>query len=496
MLKKETIEKRQQRFLDHQNTIVDEITLKKKQKKRIMESISYYNYSGTVYFSTLEKEAYIGIVEIIYGVKFRKRNGNLCKNKVKFQKIAVIPANKDYLPLCRNLIYCNCTLGPKFRSYGYEEHDTYSYKFGYDNKFYVVDNDYFKTKLVNCLNRTELFDVNDLIKFDKELKYCSYDWKKTQMYAIEYISFYKKYPICEMLFKLNLGYWIGAKGKPNHLYFTKLSKDKKFQRFVAKNTERIRSKYTSLTTTYRIFKSGKSFHDLYEEEKIRLEHRRFVSDLNFYMQGCNENRKAFFENIKEDLFKYFIKQAKLKGNIMQLRTYIDYITACEYLNLNINEKKVLFPHNFMEMHDLYTKQYQRAKDARFTEAFKTVAEKFSFVTFAGTDYHVLIAQSKSDLISEGNALHHCVGRMNYDQKMANGESFICFLRKSEDVNKPYVTIEVGFTNPEKKTLKVLQCYGDHNAVIPEIRDFVDSWIKKANRKYSALQKKQISEMAA
>ena len=36
------------------------------------------------------------------------------------------------------------------------------------------------------------------------------------------------------------------------------------------------------------------------------------------------------------------------------------------------------------------------------------------------EYIIIIAKTPNQLVKEGSTLHHCVGRMNYDSKMALG----------------------------------------------------------------------------
>ena len=91
--------------------------------------------------------------------------------------------------------------------------------------------------------------------------------------------------------------------------------------------------------------------------------------------------------------------------------------------------------------------------------------------------------SPSDLVKEGNALHHCVVRMNYDQKMIREDSLIFFIRARETPNKPLVTVEY---SPSKR--KVLQCYGDGDTKpSDEILHFVNNqWLPFANKQIKRL----------
>ena len=93
-------------------------------------------------------------------------------------------------------------------------------------------------------------------------------------------------------------------------------------------------------------------------------------------------------------------------------------------------------------------------------------------------YVVYIAQSPSELIREGEALHHCVGKLGYDKKFAKEQSLIFFVRSSADTEKPLVTIEY-----DPKRNKILQFYADHNTKPDQaVTDYVNNvWLPHANK---------------
>ena len=112
--------------------------------------------------------------------------------------------------------------------------------------------------------------------------------------------------------------------------------------------------------------------------------------------------------------------------------------------------------------------------------FSIVANKYKALQRQLKDaYITLIAKSPTDLVKEGDFLHHCVGRMNYDQKFAREESLIFFIRTKEQPTIPLVTLEYS-----PKTHKILQCYADHDSKpSDEILDYVNNkWLPYANRK--------------
>ena len=59
------------------------------------------------------------------------------------------------------------------------------------------------------------------------------------------------------------------------------------------------------------------------------------------------------------------------------------------------------------------------------------------------EYMIIPAGKCEELVREGQQLHHCVGASDlYMDRMVEGKSWILFLRKKEDINTPYYTIEI------------------------------------------------------
>ena len=92
---------------------------------------------------------------------------------------------------------------------------------------------------------------------------------------------------------------------------------------------------------------------------------------------------------------------------------------------------------------------------------------------------IIIAKSPADLIKEGEILHHCVGRMGYDQKFAREETLIFFVRNKDAIETPFVTLEYSLKNH-----KILQCYADNDTKPTEqVLEFVNNkWLPYANKK--------------
>ena len=145
------------------------------------------------------------------------------------------------------------------------------------------------------------------------------------------------------------------------------------------------------------------------------------------------------------------------------------------------------PHDFHRWHDIRIDEYNTAKaiaDEKEREEFYTkftaIADKYLPLQHTRNDKYVaFIAQKPSDLVNEGKALHHCVGRMNYDQKFVKEQTLIFFIRNKADPDVPFVTVEYSVAGKD-----VWQIRADHNArPSEEVLHYVnDIWLPYANRK--------------
>ena len=154
--------------------------------------------------------------------------------------------------------------------------------------------------------------------------------------------------------------------------------------------------------------------------------------------------------------------------------------------------KNLYPHDFKRWHDIRIDEYRTAKALKDAEErkelyaqFGKIAEKYLPLQRNKDDTFIaVIARSPQDLIREGEALDHCVGRMGYDQKFVREESLIFFIRDKQTPDVPFVTVEYSLSQK-----KVLQCYGEHDHRPSEsVLDFVNhKWLPFANRQLNRIQ---------
>ena len=173
-------------------------------------------------------------------------------------------------------------------------------------------------------------------------------------------------------------------------------------------------------------------------------------------------------------------------------TYYDYIYACNYLGLDMTLNRNAYPKDFMRWHDIRIDEYHTAKALAEVEERKKYMQKFIEIVQKylplqrdrHEDYICIIAQTPEELIKEGEFLQHCVGKMNYDQKIAKEQSLIFFVRPVDNPDKPFVTLEYSLSSR-----KIIQCYGYKNSK-PD--DNVMNYINKKWLPYAKRKTKQIA----
>lgn len=93
-----------------------------------------------------------------------------------------------------------------------------------------------------------------------------------------------------------------------------------------------------------------------------------------------------------------------------------------------------------------------------------------------------IAESQEDLNVESSVLGHCV--RTYGNRVAEGKTIIYFIRREENPDEPYYTLEI---RPEGK---FIQCRGEHNcSMTPEVEAFKDFVVAEFNRRLKQKERK-------
>lgn len=304
-----------------------------------------------------------------------------------------------------------------------------------------------------------------------EYKYSAYK-QYGYVNLFKYLRMYEKYPHAEMFVKFGLSAYVLSKQ-----LLEKTVKDKKFRTWFIRHRDELSRGNFYVSTILLSYKTGKPLDQAQDFERQKK-------------SFCNKNSsyselKKFFSGRTDKFLDYINKQ---ENNVA---TYNDYFKACNYLGLDMSLERNVFPHDFKRWHDIRIDEYatkkallDEQKRKELYAKFEAVAEKYLPLQRELNDaFVVVIAKSPAELIREGDVLHHCVGRMNYDQRVIREESLIFFVRNISAPDVPFVTVEYSLKNK-----KVLQCYGEHDRKPDEsVLDFVNrKWLPYANRKLKSI----------
>jgi hypothetical protein len=119
------------------------------------------------------------------------------------------------------------------------------------------------------------------------------------------------------------------------------------------------------------------------------------------------------------------------------------------------------------------------------ESYKKIKESYEKYKYSEDKYAVVPPASLKSIVNEGIALNHCV--KTYIDKVLEQKTNILFIRRPEDLEKPFFTLEIkdGF---------VRQCHGFNNCNIDKaegLEKFLERYCKEKDIAFSEIQADRI-----
>lgn len=148
--------------------------------------------------------------------------------------------------------------------------------------------------------------------------------------------------------------------------------------------------------------------------------------------------------------------------------YRDYLEMCDSLEYDMKNSFVLYPKDLQKSHDRVQKRFKIKENEQLLKNFKNaVQDAKKHMKFESNGMKIVVPATPGELATEGNALHHCVGR--YTNSVAKKECMILFLRQCTDETKPFYTVEV-------RGREIIQVRGVGNSLpTPEVQSFINHW---------------------
>lgn len=218
-----------------------------------------------------------------------------------------------------------------------------------------------------------------------------------------------------------------------------------------------------------------------------------VRDFTIFYQHTDINDKYFIlkrGNLEKSL-NYLKKIWEEKNKECHIspyeicRDYEDYIGQLEQLRLPL-DKHNRFPANFDHTHEVMSELVREKEDKikkadlkRKNRILKGIVKRLSELYRAEhSEFEIVWPMSKKDFEKEGQLQHNCVS--GYFEKMIKGQTVVFFLRKKEDIDKPFCTVEF-------KGEKLIQCRTIYNGGAPEE---AMKYMDKISKNYMKLIEKQ------
>lgn len=153
----------------------------------------------------------------------------------------------------------------------------------------------------------------------------------------------------------------------------------------------------------------------------------------------------------------------------------DYHNMCKELEI----EPYIKPDNIKKTHDdivgiynQFLKNKKEREEEKYNEAFLTQKNRLEKYLYEDNNLKVMLPSCPEDLILEGQNQHNCVA--TYIPMHANQSTNIFFIRKKENPDESYITVEIN-----EKTHKLVQARYKHNRELNrEDKEFVDKWLQQ------------------
>ncbi len=180
---------------------------------------------------------------------------------------------------------------------------------------------------------------------------------------------------------------------------------------------------------------------------------------------------------------YLQRQMKESGMKLSevLTTWKDYLSLAARVGYDTNDEIVYRVRKLKQRHDELVALCQCKDDAlrageilaTYPRVEKNLAHIKNRYEFSDETYTVIVPTRIEEILAEGRALHHCVAEIDrYWDRIERNESYVFFLRKTDNLDKAYYTLEVepGGTVRQKRTM-----YDRQEADIEDASSFLRKW---------------------
>ena len=205
----------------------------------------------------------------------------------------------------------------------------------------------------------------------------------------------------------------------------------------------------------------------------------------FCQEGIEPKELSFISNQMSMVQIYNYIQRQMRENKEKSRwvinTWADYLSMAKRLKLDTTDSIIYRVRKLKQRHD---ELVERSKEMEAELWLEECKEKFPHIgeiyqriaplySYEAKDYMVVVPSGIEDIIEEGARLNHCVGKSDrYLERIENESSYVLFLRRTKDPEKPYYTLEV---EPDGTVRQKRTMYDRQEKDIEQAKEFLRNW---------------------
>lgn len=315
-------------------------------------------------------------------------------------------------------------------------------------RFYNHERHYYNFYPIRTVIQTPSY-LRMLVKNNEMFKYACLDLALKKGYDLDlYIEFYQRNNKAELLLKIG--------------------NTKAFDEAIGNRTMwKIFDNLTKKDINF-IRKYDPSYLELITFKELQIDDIELIKKATEV--GLYRSRKKY-RNIRKTVD--YLARKNIKG--LNVVNYDDYIGWCQLLGMDMKDKRVLYPEDFENAHDQAQRMYTVYKEQLYDKGIQKFAKDLEKYLFKEKGLVIRPVETQKELINESEKLEHCV--RTYAERIARRETAIFVIRKKENLNVPYVTLEL-------KKDEVIQCRGFKNNITKplesNVKIFVNDWCRKFN----------------
>lgn len=157
-----------------------------------------------------------------------------------------------------------------------------------------------------------------------------------------------------------------------------------------------------------------------------------------------------------------------------LAIWKEYLSLAKKLGIDLTNRNLRFPSSLKKEYDILMSASRKAKLQKENEAFEEVSKQNAakYGNFENEEFIVVVPTSPDEIIKELETQKIFTENF-YPEQITEGWQILCFIRKKEDPDEPYVIVKISRNNE----IYNITGYRDFCPQDKELKAFVKDWAK-------------------